>query len=428
MRLATDSASKRSRGLLWTVLGLWTAVHGLGCTRLEQFRRDDRPALGTTLTNRFKTSKPAEKAAKPVDTYAQSLKIKRAQAENTLLAQRDAAGRPRASSPSLAAADRGQDPIPATSGETHESAQNGDGPIVSLQPPVPLDDKPILASNTGATPDGWQPRGGSDEANAAPSRAVATRGAPVEPKKDAVSVESLVKEARARVDGMSSYQVHLNRQERVGAKLLPVEDVLLSVRRDPKAVRLEWPEGSHKGREVIYSASENGGLMQVNMADSVVPVPRLSLPPDSPLVMSNSRHPITEAGFDTIVHNMEAAIQLEHAGTPTDGKVTYGGREQPEGLPHPCHKLLRVTPSGETWLVYIDPQTKVPALVQATAADGSLLERYLFLDLKPEVPELAQADAFDVSKRWGQPKGLLSRLGRAAADANPGAGNDTVTR
>ena len=42
---------------------------------------------------------------------------------------------------------------------------------------------------------------------------------------------------------------------------------------------LEWPNGPHKRREVLYSASENGGLMHVNMADSLLPVPRLSLPP-----------------------------------------------------------------------------------------------------------------------------------------------------
>lgn len=290
---------------------------------------------------------------------------------------------------------------------------------VALGPPMPLDDDaPVLASSTTVAPPRWEPRRPEEEPDTNPAAASADMSREPEPQRAAQSPESIVAEARATLEKMTSYQVHLNRRERVGAKLLPVEDVLLSVRREPKAVRLEWPEGAHKGREVIYSAAENGGLMQVNMADSLVPVPRMSLPPDSPLVMSNSRHPITEAGFDTIVRNLEKAIALEKAGTPTDGEVKYAGLEQPNGLNQACHKLVRVTPAGETWLVYIDPGSHLPALVQATAADGSLLERYLFLDPRADVPALAQADAFNAAKRWGPAKGLLSRLGRAAADSS----------
>ena len=65
--------------------------------------------------------------------------------------------------------------------------------------------------------------------------------------------------ARARLDALSSYQVELNRQERVGKTLLEPEDVLLSIRRSPKAVRLEWVDGPQKGREVIYGGPRTAG-------------------------------------------------------------------------------------------------------------------------------------------------------------------------
>ena len=234
-------------------------------------------------------------------------------------------------------------------------------------------------------------------------------------------------ESRAQLGALTTYQVLLTGQERVGGRLLPEEDMLLSIRRNPKAVRLEWTGSTHKGREVIYSSTENGGLMHVNMADSVVPVPRLAIPPDSPLAMRNSRHPITEAGFDTILQNIEKPIERAKAGDPSAGKVTYGGMEKPNPLDHPCHKLVRVTPTGETWLVYLDPQTKLPALLQANSASGELLERYVFRDVKLNVAELAQADAFDPTRRWGEPKGLFSRLARGgAANAQPSA--NSVTR
>ncbi len=39
----------------------------------------------------------------------------------------------------------------------------------------------------------------------------------------------------------------MQRRERVGGSVLPEEEILLSIRRKPKAVRLEWMNGSSKG-------------------------------------------------------------------------------------------------------------------------------------------------------------------------------------
>src|SRR5262249_26067888 len=79
----------------------------------------------------------------------------------------------------------------------------------------------------------------------------------------AVTAASLVAASRARIESWTSYQVELNRQERVGESLQEAEDVVLSIRRQPRAVRLEWPSGPHRGREVLYSETETNGLMQV---------------------------------------------------------------------------------------------------------------------------------------------------------------------
>src|SRR5262249_11271597 len=151
----------------------------------------------------------------------------------------------------------------------------------------------------------------------------------------------------------------------------------------------------HKGREVIYSATENDGLMHVNMADSIVPVPRLSIAPDSAMVLKNSRHPITEAGFDTIVQNLEISLEKSKRGARSGGNISYGGLNQLAGFSQPCHKIVRVTPSGETWLVYLDPDTQLPAMIQGNGASGDLLERYVFRNIKTNVAELASRQAFD---------------------------------
>ncbi len=130
------------------------------------------------------------------------------------------------------------------------------------------------------------------------------------------------------------------------------------------------------------------------------------------MVMKNSRHPITEAGFDAIVKTLETGLAAPAAGST----LAYIGVETPAEVGRPCHKIERHNAAGETWLVYLDTQTALPAMVEGTSAKGELLERYRFVDVKPNLPELASADAFDPSKRWPSAVsgGLLGRLARTA--------------
>lgn len=233
---------------------------------------------------------------------------------------------------------------------------------------------------------------------------------------------AIVAKARTRVDGMANYQVQVNRQERVNGSLLPVEDVVLSIRREPRAVRLEWPSGPHKGREVIYSTSDPSGLMHVKMADSIIPVPNMALTPDSPLVMRSSRHPITEAGFETIIAALETSIA---AGRSDPSKVGYPGIETPPAVGRPCHTLTR-TVGDEQWRVSIDVATSLPAMVEATSTSGELLERYIFRSVTSNVPELLTANAFDAGSRWGNSPGLLGRIARSGGGDAKATATPTV--
>ena len=230
-------------------------------------------------------------------------------------------------------------------------------------------------------------------------------------------VRSLVQAGREHLAKIGSYQVAMNRQERVGDALLPAENLLLSVRRQPRAVRLEWPDGPHKGREVIYTAE--GGMMHINMADSKIPMPRMSLAPDSPMVMKNSRHPITEAGLDAILDNLDASLKPHEAGTAGTEQLAYKGVVTPPETGRPCHEVARVTARGETWVIDIDAETGLPARVRETAANGDLLENYVFRDLVTDPPALAAASAFDPDARWGKSRGLLGRFASGGNPASP---------
>ncbi len=256
----------------------------------------------------------------------------------------------------------------------------------------------------------------SETAPAGPELAAAEPAPPeppasTEPK---VTLKDLLDDARKRLDSMETYQVAITRTERVNGNVLPEEKALLSIRRNPKAVRLEWPDGPNKGREVIYSAAINDKVMHVNVANSAIPIPRMSIPVDSVLALRNSRHAITEAGFDTIFNNLSGQVDDQGRPTGKEGRLTYKGLQDVEGLDHPCHLIQRITPTKEVWRVFLDPASLMPVVVTAHQADGGLLESYRYDHLKANPTDLAAVEAFDPDKRWGESKGLFSRIARAA--------------
>ncbi len=154
---------------------------------------------------------------------------------------------------------------------------------VTLGPPEPL---PALAGTrdtdlawTASSPQGdrpgEQPPGEADPAPA-PRRArppvarrddardvMETRSAPT-PKRPARpssrDAGAILARSEAKMRSLKTYQVKITRVERVGGRLQPEEQILLSIRRDPKAVRLEWTDGPNQGREVIYSTRLDDAL------------------------------------------------------------------------------------------------------------------------------------------------------------------------
>src|SRR5262249_44709274 len=159
-----------------------------------------------------------------------------------------------------------------------------------------------------------------------------------------------------------------------------------------------------------------------NTPNTLIPIPRMALAPDSPLARRSDRHPITEAGFETVLDKLSKTIEENQAGDTSHGRISYAGLAQPERLDHACHKLLRLTPAAaarDGAPVSPAPDTQPPALVQASASRGDPLSPYCFHEAAPPPAELAAAGAFDPNRRWGQPKGIVARL--AGGALNTGA-------
>jgi hypothetical protein len=247
-------------------------------------------------------------------------------------------------------------------------------------------------------------------------------------KAEELDSKAILTGAEAHLKGLNTYQVKISRIERVSGQLQPEEDILLSIQHDPKAVRLEWTDGPNKGREVIYSSTLDPKVIFVHVPSSPIPIPTMKIAVDSPMVMRNSRHAITEAGFDTIIDNLRKARGTATKDQPNRDSLTYKGIETAPGLDAPSHHFVRKTLSGETWNVYLDSHTMLPRLVSAEDSRGELVERYIYHEVRENPDELKTANAFVPDQRWGESKGLLSRLARAAAGPSEPTTSQSTTR
>lgn len=307
------------------------------------------------------------------------------------------------------------DPVPAPPRLPDDRADYAAAGAEAPAPPTAVLQEPTFPTNDPDT--AAAPASIAYESTATDPRRGERGGAVGAADSDAmVTMRKLVNESKNRLGALTSYRTRMTRQERVGETLLPREEVVLSIRREPLAVRLEWPTGPSQGREVLFATVETGGKMEIFAPKSLVP--RLALAPDSPLVQKNSRHPITEAGFDSVIRNMDAALHAAEQGRADAGRFVYEGAHSLPELGRECHRILEARPNGETWIVCLDAETLLPALVHAVDSDGQLLEYYLFRDLTTNLPELAQSEAFSPDKRWGESRGgVLGRIARGIGES-----------
>lgn len=205
--------------------------------------------------------------------------------------------------------------------------------------------------------------------------------------------------------------MQVNLQEQMNGKLLPPDNFTLSKRREPFAVLMQWSDGKDAGREVMFSPVDTKGMIQIRMPKGLIP--RISMAPDSLLVRSKSRHPITEAGADSVVERLTETLNLHKSNHQNAGQL------QAERLNDtrlgPIDRVTHRTFQGELWVVDLDATTGLPLTIHATDAQGQLLEHYEFRGYQLNQNELMTAGAFDPDARWGQ-QNLLGKFARGNSD------------
>lgn len=179
------------------------------------------------------------------------------------------------------------------------------------------------------------------------------------------------------------------KQERIGGKLLPEQTYFVKVRHAPFAIYMRCLKPV-TGRELIYAEGHyDNQVIGHPPGVARLLVPRLKVPPDSPLIMAESRHPMNEAGLANMIRKM---IHYREMDLADPDSITILDRTQSSD----GHTWLRSThihpifhperPLGETEVLY-DPQTRLP--LRFTGYDRpapgknekTLGERYAYDDL-----------------------------------------------
>jgi hypothetical protein len=186
------------------------------------------------------------------------------------------------------------------------------------------------------------------------------RGSEPLPSRDPVA---FLQKCVRHFDGLKlrGYTMLLHKQERLGGRLQPSEDVEVAVRQQPYSVFMRWLRGARRADRALYVEGQNGGKILVHptgLAGAFVKT--AALDPDSPQVRESSRYGIQDLGLrSTLVRTLDAwragqeqrVGQIEYRGVATVREA--GGR--------PCYVLRRTAPAPEKGVtdttVYIDKET-----------------------------------------------------------------------
>lgn len=201
----------------------------------------------------------------------------------------------------------------------------------------------------------------------------------------AASEESQRAEAIAFLEGLLQT---IDERMTVGYRGLLISDELLDsglfrkrlnlwFRRTPRSVRIEFLEPD-EGQIVVWQ--QGWDAMRVNPPGLV---PTLSIDPRGERAMATSHRPVTETGIDLAIERYletlrqtaeDAPVRFQHAGVGPVGSQTLARYD----IEHP-----RVGQSPVTaFTIWVDPATGMPIHFENRAADGSIYERYRYVEFE----------------------------------------------
>jgi hypothetical protein len=297
-------------------------------------------------------------------------------------------------------------------------------------PPVPAPPEPAAALYIPSPPDAVAPDVVPPEgtiiqavAESDPQSEALPALTPAAGKPPEASVEStrsdpnarlreLHRQAAQKIAGMNSYIMRLKRREVVQGRKHADEIILVKFRKEPFSVYLKWLGKEARDREVIYVKGRYDNLIHSKVAAGDIPLipagKRFSLPPDSFLARSNSRHPITTAGLGHLVDQFGQLIAAVDRGDSRLGTVKYLGTLKRPEFTAPVDgamQMLRpgneaLMPGGGRRLWFFDTQSHLPVLLVSHDENQQEVEYYCHDRI--QFPVNLDDEDFNPDKLWGK--------------------------
>jgi uncharacterized protein DUF1571 len=208
--------------------------------------------------------------------------------------------------------------------------------------------------------------------------------------------------AYARV---TRYTALFVRQEVVGGVPRPREEALLKWER-PGLLYLRWTAGPPAGREILFVPGRDDGRMLVREPGLLRRFATIVMAPDSPRVLEESRHPVTDIGIgrliDLVLSDTRRAAQA--------GELTvhdHGMARGPGGLER---RLEAVFPrgrergyAGHRLVLMLAADSGLPVRAIVHDRDGGVIADYAYRDLDLDA-ELTAADFDAANPAYGFPR------------------------
>jgi hypothetical protein len=190
---------------------------------------------------------------------------------------------------------------------------------------------------------------------------------------------------------IQGYKAVLHKQERIGERLQPSEEIEIYNRAKPHSVFMRWLKGERRAAAVLYVEGQNNGMMWVHpsgLAGKLVKV--VSLDPEGSDARNAGRYSVKEVGLrESLAQTLKDWKAAKDKGIL---RVKYLGiRKVVEAGNRECYTLQRKSEPGEDdgileVTVYIDKETWQPVRTVLKGHDNSLLGDYRFSDIRINAP------------------------------------------
>ena len=210
--------------------------------------------------------------------------------------------------------------------------------------------------------------------------------------------------------GVESYTARFARQEVVASALRPREEALVKFQR-PERMYLRWIDGPPRGRELLFVRGRDGDRALIHEPGLLTGLFTILLAPDSPRVLGESRHPITDIGLgrliDIILGSARRAQERGGLEVSDGGLVEDGGR--------PGRRLEMRVPRGagpaedvRRASITIDLASGLPVAALLSDGGGRAVAEYAYRELRLN-PSLSALDFDPANPGYGFPRWRLSR-------------------